>query len=82
MQAAADAGGGAVDLGTAKALTRRLEELLDEQGGPPDAAANLQPVLAALAQQAESPQEKAQRLPVWQIAGGSQPTPSAIHPPP
>ena len=79
MQAAADFDRGAIDLGTAEALTRRLGALLDQRGGPPDAAANLQPVLAKLAQQAESPQAEAQRLPVWQIAGEAQPVQFATH---
>ena len=57
-------------IGTAEELTRRLSALLDQRGGPPDAAADLQAVLAALSQQAESLQAEAHRLPVWQIAGG------------
>ncbi len=69
MQVASDVGGEVLTLGTAEELTRRLGALLDQRGGPPDAAADLQPVLGALAQQAESLQAEAHRLPVWQIAG-------------
>ena len=68
-QGGSDAGQEALAVGTAEELTRRVSALLDQRGGPPNAAAELQPVLAALAQQAELLHAEVHRLPVWQMAG-------------